>query len=337
MPPYPELNRMTLLCDRQGNLNDAAPGWSKKPFIISNMSRRYLRKKRWRYIMINNEDYAFSVTFSDIDYAGLVCLYFIDFRQKTREEENYVSPLGANCDFSNLVSGNDFVTRRKVNVAYYYPDATRRLAVWAKDFNRKELTANFKFHKAGEYESYNAVIPFKNNNFIYTNKKLCLPVEGELRIGDKTYLFSPDSAFACVDLNRGVWPYRTYWNWASFSGMADGVPLGLSLIRGYTDGTGITENFLSRAGKISRIEEEVAFSFDKKNFMKPWQINSVGSDSLSLEFVPFLERKIQRNLLVSMIDIHQLFGRYRGHVTYAGKKIAVTNVLGYAEQWDSRW
>lgn len=67
-----EIRQETNLCDKSGNLNLNAVGWSKKPFHRCNLSNHYLRKKKWNYWCIYDENFLVSFTISNVDYAGVI-------------------------------------------------------------------------------------------------------------------------------------------------------------------------------------------------------------------------------------------------------------------------
>ena len=67
------------LCESNGDLNTESIGWSRKSIFNCNLSGRWLRKKKWNYWCTTNDDCLFSVTISNLDYAGMVFIYFLDF------------------------------------------------------------------------------------------------------------------------------------------------------------------------------------------------------------------------------------------------------------------
>src|SRR6185436_3904336 len=121
----------------------------------------------------------------------------------------------------------------------------------------------------------NVVIPFSERRFQFTSKQNTLPAEGEVRVPGRAFSFSPhNQSFACLDYGRGLWPYRTTWNWASASGVQDGRTIGLQLGGRWTDGTGMTENALCLDGRLHKIGDDVQFAYDTRDFMKPWTLSS---------------------------------------------------------------
>jgi hypothetical protein len=71
--------------------------------------------------------------------------------------------------------------------------------------------------------------------------------------------------------------------------------------------------------------------------MKPWCFTDQ-EGRLDLEFTPFKERVARTNLGVIFSEVHQMFGRYRGHaVTDAGERVLIENLIGFAEEHRARW
>ncbi len=52
---------------------------------------RWLAKKRWNYWAVTTKDHLFSVTISNIDYIGMVFLYFGDFKAKRITEKTIIT------------------------------------------------------------------------------------------------------------------------------------------------------------------------------------------------------------------------------------------------------
>ena len=67
-----ELTSPIDLCLPNGRLNPAAVGWSRTPLHRCNLNGRWPRKKRWNYWAITTDTHLFSVTVTNLDYAGLL-------------------------------------------------------------------------------------------------------------------------------------------------------------------------------------------------------------------------------------------------------------------------
>jgi hypothetical protein len=140
-----------------------------------------------------------------------------------------------------------------------------------------------------------------------------------------------------LDWGRGVWPYRSFWVWASASGfLPDQCPVGLNLGFGFGDTRAATENALFLDGRIHKLGQ-VDFRYDDSDFMQPWRMTSPDG-RLDLQFTPFLDRMAATNLLLITSEVHQLFGRYSGTVrTDEGEVVEIQDLLGFAEEHHARW
>jgi len=59
---------------------------------------------------------------------------------------------------------------------------------------------------------------------------------------------------------------------------------------------------------------------------------------LELVFTPFFERVAKTDALVLKSEVHQMFGRYNGHVvTDDGEKLTITDLIGWAEEHNAKW
>src|SRR4029079_10863912 len=76
----PEIDSPIDLCTRDGRLNRAAVGWSRRPLHRCNLRGHAGRKKRWDYWCITTDSHLLAVTYADIDYLGLVDVYFLEYR-----------------------------------------------------------------------------------------------------------------------------------------------------------------------------------------------------------------------------------------------------------------
>lgn len=99
-----------------------------------------------------------------------------------------------------------------------------------------QLKAELKVFMPVGYQTLNVVVPWSKRRFQFTSKQTCLPVEGWVKTGDKVYNFNPSSSFGSLDFGRGIWLYRTTWNWANASGIENSHMIGLNLGGLWTDG-----------------------------------------------------------------------------------------------------
>ncbi|HEX7567237.1 MAG TPA: DUF2804 family protein [Anaerolineaceae bacterium] len=122
------------------------------------------------------------------------------------------------------------------------------------------------------------MIPWSSTRYHYTSKQNSLPAGGgTIKVGADSYVIDSQRDFACLDFDRRIWKYRSFWNWSSFSARIGGDTVGVNLGGGWTDGSGTTENSLLINGRLEKIGEDVIFEYDPHNFMTPWHIKTAFS------------------------------------------------------------
>jgi hypothetical protein len=332
----PELSEPVDLCRPGGQLNREAVGWSRHPLHNCNLSGSPLRKKRWNYWCFTTDRFLFSVTLSDIDYLGLAFIYFLDFETKDFHELTVTRLFGRGCSLGSSVSDDISFKDKKLSFDFKKDGSSTEIRVKCPDFNGQELLAALKVTSPSDHQTLNVVIPWSDRKFQFTSKQNAMPVRGIISIGEKKYL--ADGGFACLDFGRGIWPYSSFWNWAGASGVSGNHIIGLNFGAGWTDGTGMNENGICVDGKLSKISEDLVFSYDPADFMKPWTIKTEISRQAEIIFEPFFERVAKTNILFLGSEVHQLIGRFSGTVeTAAGRAHSFTGLVGWAEEHIARW
>ena len=333
-----EINEFVDLCDCDGKINEESIGWSRNPVFNCNIKGSWLRKKKWNYWCITNNECLFSVTISNIDYLGMAFVYFLDFKTKEFVEKTIMTPLGVGYLMPNRVQ--ETVTFKNSKIQLYFIQAENGTQIVAKcnDFMGNLMEANFNVIYPKGHEILNVVVPFSKSAFQFTSKHECLPVDGMLKIGEKIYSFDPENTFACHDFGRGIWPYNVRWNWANASGVIKDKRVGFNLGGKWTDGTGMTENCIIVDGKITKLSEDVLFEYDSKNFMKPWTIKTSITNRVNITFIPFYERIAKSNLVILKSEMHQMIGHFSGNVeTDTGECIIIDSFIGCCEEHFGKW
>ena len=144
-----------------------------------------------------------------------------------------------------------------------------------------------------------------------------------------------DDAWATLDHGRGRWPYDVSWNWGAGSGTTNGRVIGVQVGGQWTDGTGSVENSLLVDGKLSKISEELVWSYDTERWMAPWRVTG---ERVDLTFVPFHLRRAVTDLKIFSAKTHQCFGHWNGRVRDSeGTWIRIAEIVGWAEDVHNRW
>ncbi len=341
-----ELTQSTSLLDPAGKLSQI--GWSRQPLLDPNLEaarfyrlrsfQRY-RMKRWDYYAIFTPQRFFSATIADLGYAANIFVYTLDFGSGKLHEEGLVIPLsqGVLLPRSSMEGASHFGDQR-ASLDFQVTPGARQISVSWPGFDAgRGIQAEITLEQPAGHESMAIVIPIGKSRFYYNHKINCLPASGFIQYGEQREELDPKTCFGQLDWGRGVWNYRSFWNWASASGRStDGRALGLNLGCGFGDTSRATENCFILDGKLHKLDQ-VKFDYQPGNFMQPWKFQD-NESRLDLDFIPFKERLARTNLGVIFSEVHQMFGRYTGQVvTDQGETVQVENLTGFAEEHQARW
>lgn len=323
-----ELTDPVELCTPDGRLNPAARGWSRRPLHVCALPPGgWGRRKRWHHFAVTSPEHVCTLTFADLDYLGLAAVALLDVATGRTVEKVAVRPLGWGAPLPDVAGGGDVaVAGSGLELAFLEEPAGTRLVAASRRL-RVELLAR----RPAGHETLNVVVPFGERRFQFTSKQTALPAEGLVVADGRRCVFPAGQSFACLDFGRGLWPWRTTWNWAAAGGVQDGRVVGLNLGGRWTDGTGATENGVCLDGRLTKISDDARFDYDRADFRRPWGLRA--GDAAALRFVPFAERELRLELGVAAARLHLCFGRFSGRV--AG--VEVRDLLGWAEEFQARW
>ena len=346
--PEREITDPVDLCDDRGRLNPAARGWSRRPLHNANLRRAVGRKKRWDYWCVLADDVIVSVTYADIDYAGLAGFWILDVASGTEYEATMLSPFGRGIALPDMPCTGT-VRARTSNVEVEI--AERATGTTLTAFGRavpkprdgaEPVPASIRLvvDKPVGHESLNVVIPWSDRRFQFTSKQNTRRATGTVTLGQRTiHLGEHDRAMASQDLGRGIWPYANRWNWGAGSGHAvDGTLVGLQFGGRWTVGTGYTENALCIDGPLTKIGEELEWTYDWDEPLKPWRVRTPTSEQVDVTLVPTHDRYSNTNLRVVSMEVHQCFGAWSGTIVDEhGRRLELDGVPGFAEEARNRW
>lgn len=323
-------------------------GWSRHPRLDCNLeaARFYLlrplqhfRIKRWDYYAVFSPRRFFSATIADLGYAGNLFVYTLDFETGDLHEEGIVVPFGKGVGLPrNSDSGNSFFDNGNLKLKFdLFPDHRHLSVSWPGFHDGRGIQAEIDLAAPAEFESMNITIPIREKRFYYNRKINCMPAAGMIRYGDLIDNLDPHTCLGSLDWGRGVWEYRSYWNWASASGfLADGRTIGLNLGCGFGDLSRAGENAFILNNRIHKLEQ-VKFDYISGDYMKPWKFTD-SEKRLDLIFTPFKERVAKSNFVIITSEVHQMFGCYDGTaVADNGETIQIKNLIGFAEEHHACW
>lgn len=342
-----EITNSIPLLDDGGHITKE--GWARQPFWQYDRTRiqaPWWRIKEWDYYAILSADkkYGLTVTMSDLGYAGLFAVCWLDFANRTYHQIDTLSilPRGKTGFGSNSDSDHITFADKKLSIDFRYIKGKRILTITAPQIHNSQgqmgLQGQITLSQPPDMESINIATSWAQNRqaFYYNRKVNCLPAIGQITIGQNTYNFEPEVDFGVLDWGRGYWTYKNRWYWGSASGLVDGKPFGFNIGYGFSDRTPASENVLFYECRAHKLEE-IRFHIDTIDYMKPWRFTS-NDGRFEMDFTPLIDRSSNINLFLIKSIQHQVFGLFNGTaVLDDGQVIKIHNLLGFAEDVLNHW
>jgi hypothetical protein len=334
-----ELEHPVDLCNVTGHLSPDAVGWSRWPLHRCNLSGHRFRKKRWNYWCVQTEKYFLATGIADLEYAATAFVYLVDIRRKSVIERTVTSPLGRGITLGEHVRSFAQFRSKRLTFSESHDENVVSLLVTCEDFDGEaRLSAAMRIIYPDNFDTLGVVVPMDHRHFQYTSKHIAVPVAGRVRIGRNEIPFEGVDAFACLDFGRGVWPRRTSWNWGAASGYVDDSNIGINIGGKWTDGTGATENAVFVDGRLVKVAEDLEWTYDAGDFMKPWRVRAPLSGDLNLLFEPVVERVAHTDAIFVKSHVNQVFGIWSGTVRgERGETIEIPYLFGWAEEHRAMW
>lgn len=339
-------------------LNPAACGWSRRPLQRANLRGGWGRTKRWDYWAILAGDRVVSAVYADVDYAGLADVWWADLATGETGGRGVTVPFARGFALPERPGTAPLrIERRAFRLEINDdPDGTTRLRAAWRERGGAPARLDAAVSLPPGHESLNVVIPWSERRFQYTSKHQARPARGELMVGDRCWRFGASEggpeAFGVLDVGRGRWPYRTRWNWGGGAGKARAretvvglqpqarakeTVVGLQLGGKWTEGTGFTENGILVDGKLTKLGQELLWTYDWDRPLAPWRVEDP-QGRLRLELTPRHDKHTRIETGVLATETHQVFGTWSGSFrTDGGERLELAGIQGFAEESRSRW
>ncbi len=331
-----ELTEATDLCDARGRLAPAAVGWSRQPLVRANLHGHWPRKKRWNFWNWISPRFVFSVTLADIDYAAFCQVTFIDFDTRRTVTGMSLARPGS-FPLPEHVARSVAFRSRSMEYANVVDGDTMAVTFTGAASSGEPIRAAFVVRTPPGQESLNVVVPWTADRFQLNSKHNTLPCEGAVEIGGARYAMRPDECHAVQDYGRGLWPYRSFWNWGVATGVQDGVRIGVNVGARWTTGTGVNENGLLVDGRLHKIMEDVRWEYDPTDWMRPWRVRAEHSGMVDVVLEPVVAHHTAMNAGLLSTGGVCCFGRWHGTIRVDGRELAVRDLVGWAEEFAHRW
>jgi hypothetical protein len=337
----PELTSAVDLCLPDGGpLNPAARGWSRRPLHRANLDGGDPgRNKRWDYWAVLAGDVVVSCVYSDIDVLGLADTWWAELTTGRSGGRGIITEPGLMrlpqmCGTAGLHVDRDGLA---LTIDAEDEAGTRLRASWSEDDGRPG-SFDIRISRPAGLESVNVVVPWSDDTFNFTSKQVARPATGVLRVGHEEFALGADGdAWGVLDVGRGRWPVRATWNWGAASGRAAGTVVGLQLGAKWTEGTGATENGFVLDGRVTKLGQELHWSYSWDDPNSPWVIEDPGGQ-LSVVLTPRYDKYTLAGDDDLGSEVHQVFGTYAGRVVDDdGRTVEFSGLQGFAEEARQAW
>ncbi|MDD3997005.1 MAG: DUF2804 domain-containing protein [Sphaerochaetaceae bacterium] len=324
-------------------------GWARRP--VWKYSRNAIRApklaiKEWDYyaIVSHEHDLYVTATFSDLGYAGLFALAFIDLKQKTATQVDAIKllPLGKLGLRSDSNDHSISWMNERLRLAFSRQGQKRRILAASPQMKLPDgssgLDIDVTLTQPESFESMNIATSWEQNRkAFYLNEKVnCMNAEGTIRVGNRTIQLQNGEAFGTLDWGRGRWTYKNRWYWSSLSTSIEGIPFGFNIGYGFSDRSVASENVLFYDSIVHKLDQ-VTFEIPQDDYMKPWKFTS-SDGRFEMDFKPLVDRSSRMNLLLVKSVQHQVFGTFSGKaILDDGKVITLDEVYGFAEDVYNRY
>lgn len=318
------------------------PGWSKR--LVQNYDRKKikanpLRIKEWDYYAVLSGDFGVAFTVSDLGFAGLHSVSFLDFRTPTETTKSVITvlPLGKTNMPSTSETGDVHFSNKDLTIDFIKTEGKRRIVCLHKNF----IGCNeFKCDITLEEPMMDTMViatPWKEKKtaFYYNQKINCMRAFGWVSLNGNTYEFNPETDFGTLDWGRGVWTYDNTWFWGSGNCDLNGHAFGFNIGYGFGDTTAASENILFYDGVAHKLDD-VEFHIPE-NYTDPWKITS-SDGRFEMDFNPIIDRSALMDFKAILSDQHQVFGKMTGKaVLDDGTVLEIKDMLCFAEKVHNKY
>jgi uncharacterized protein DUF2804 len=290
------------------------PGRPDLPLPPGQLPRRRngVWRKRWRYVAVFGDEVLACAARVQVGYFGQTFWLLWDREGERMWEQTRLRLLFARGEiWTEALEGDGLID--------HAPDEGSMVRIEATHPEAKEVRGFLHFGGGTWAEAVCAAEP---DNYVWTRKRVDVPVEVDIRIGDERFRFE---ARGIEDESEGYHPHHTVWDWSAGVGRTvDGRSVGWNLVSGVNDPPQRSERTIwvdggpSEPGPVS-FEGLDAISFD---------------DGARLEFSAECERRKEEQKPFVRYSYRQPFGAFSG--TLAGG-LELEHGLGVMEHHDAHW
>ncbi|HWS30179.1 MAG TPA: DUF2804 domain-containing protein [Clostridia bacterium] len=335
-----EITASGALLDADGNLRE--PGFARRPLLNyrrADVKAPSWRIKEWDYYIVTNDAFGVAFTVADNGYMGLISASLLDFLTPWEHTESVMKPFPMGCYKLPETSekGDTLYGDKRVQTAFFKRVEERELRCRFDDFYNGETLEVELLLSEPPMDTMVIATPFQKPRAFYYNQKInCMRAGGKAALGNREYVFDPETSFGTLDWGRGVWTYDNTWYWGNGNGVVDGKVLGFNIGYGFGDTSAASENLVIYDGVGHKLSE-VRFNIPPDSYLKPWTFTS-DDGRFEMDFLPVMDRAAHTNALILETDQHQVFGKFTGKIVLdGGKELYLKDFMGFAEKVRNRY
>jgi hypothetical protein len=301
---------------------------------------RQLRLKEWVHFALIHPDWYVSIAVVDAGFMATSWLHLFDRKnRKAFEHARKLPPWKFHAPTNVWNHSAEFETRGyRVFVHNHVENQVHMLQIEVgAERSLPSVSGTVMLHEdPARTQPLVAMLPLGPNRPMFTHKSAC-PISGALEIAGQKVEFTPNRDVGLLDYHKAYYPRQTFWRWATFATIdSTGNLLGVNLTHNVIkDDERFNENCIWHGNSLSLVG---AARFDiPKDPMQTWRVRTTNG-AVDLELAPQGLRHERVNLVLAASAYNQPYGLYSGTlVDSAGKKHAVENAFGIAEDHTATW
>lgn len=343
-----EITKESELLSYNGTLVD--DGWARRPYWKYDRRKikaNKFRIKEWDYYEFADPENKFGImgTFSDLGFAGLFVICFIDYELNKTSQVSAIKLLTLHKTGLAPTPDEDHgisFANKEMTLSFVKKGEKRQIVLSAPALElpdgRVGLKANVELWEERDMESIYIATSWKENRkcFYYNAKVNPLPASGIVWLGDDRIELS-DKALGNLDWGRGRWTRENTWYWGALNGYDGDIPWGINMGYGFSDRTPASENGIIYDGKVHKLED-IAFDYPEDFVSRKWVFKD-NKGRLYLEMNPSVNRHELDNIAGIIVSKqNQVFGIFSGYfILDDGRKIEIADAYGFAEKVYNKW
>jgi hypothetical protein len=292
---------------------------------------RVTHHKRWAYCAVTSEHNVVAAAVVHLGYAANAFVFALDRRSRSMLFDRSYVGLPQMCRVSDgCEEGFEAVFRAPR--AHFSLTRARGASVYTLEVRAHDLSLRASFDASCSPTPISVIAPVPQGSVHLTEKRVLMPVRGQLLIGDRFARL--DEAVAGLDYTQAFLARHTSWRWALCMGRTtDGRPIAFNLVEGFNAGR---ECVVWLDGEVLPVQEP-KFAFEPERPLGPWKIQTPDG-TLDLRFKPDAVHAERRNLGLVRSHFVQPAGSFSGSFELAGHRPGtLESSPGVVEHQDVLW